>query len=263
VSLLDPAERSARGVAAQAELVAAQPPEPATLWDASWRDYVYAEVWTRGGLDLRARFLIALASAACASDEHACRAYARGALNGGHLTLGELREAALHLSVYAGWSAGGVLDRGVSAAAEALGLPAAPIPPLRAEAWDPRERLERGAQEFANVMTFGGPPPVTPYFEGGILNFVFGEMWHREGLDQRSRRWVTLVGVCASRAETPIKSHIHAAMASGNCQPGELQEFVLQFAIHGGWPLASLVQAAVIGMIKNHQAGLTWEGKPQ
>lgn len=263
MSLLDPVERTARGRAAQAELVAAQPPEPATLWDASWRDYVYAEVWTREGLDLRSRFLISLASAACAGDEHACRSYARGALKGGHLTLAELREAALHISVYGGWSAGGVLDRGVTGAAEQLGLSAAAIPPIRGEAWDPQERLARGAREFHDVMTFGGPPPVTPYFEGGILNFVFGEMWHRDGLDQRSRRWITLVGVCDGRAETPIKSHIHAAMASGNCQPAEIQEFVLQFAIHGGWPLASLVQGAVIAMIRNYEAGLTWEGNPR
>jgi 4-carboxymuconolactone decarboxylase len=263
MSLLDPVERTARGRTAQAELVAAEVSEPASLWDASWRDFVYAEVWTRGGLDLRARFLIALASAACAGDEHACRAYARGALKGGHLALTELREAALHISVYGGWSAGGVLDRAVTAAAEQLGLAPAPVPPIRGEAWDPQERIARGLLEFASVMTFGGPPPVTPYFEAGILNFVFGEMWHREGLDQRSRRWVTLVGVCDSRADTPIKSHIYAAMASGNCQPGELQEFVLQFAIHGGWPLASLVQGAVMQMIKNHEANLTWEGKPR
>ncbi|MET0293978.1 MAG: carboxymuconolactone decarboxylase family protein [Phenylobacterium sp.] len=261
MSLLDPAERGARGRAAQAELVAAQPPEPATLWDSSLPDYVYAEVWTRPGLDLRARFLISLAGAACKGDELACRAYARGALHGGHLSLAELREAALHIAVYGHWSAGGVLDRGVSGAAQALGLADEPYPPLRPAPWDPQERIERGAHEFDAAMTFGGPPPVTPYFEAGILNFVFGEMWHRPGLDQRSRRWVTLVGVCESRAEVPIKSHIHAAMASGNCQPAELQEFVLQLAIHAGWPLASLVQAAVIGMIKNHEAGLSWEGK--
>jgi 4-carboxymuconolactone decarboxylase len=88
-------------------------------------------------------------------------------------------------------------------------------------------------------------------------------MWHRPGLDERSRRWITLVGVCDSRAETPIKSHAHAAMASGNCKPEEIQEFVLQFAIHGGWPLASMVQGAVLGMIKNYEAGLSWEGKPR
>ncbi|MET0179684.1 MAG: carboxymuconolactone decarboxylase family protein [Novosphingobium sp.] len=261
MSLLDPQERCARGRARQAELVAAQPPEPTTLWDSSWPDYVYAEVWTRPGLDRRARFLISLAGAACKGDEHACRAYARGALAGGHLTVPELREAALHIAVYGGWSAGGVLDRGVSGAASALGLADDPYPPLRAEPWDPAERVARGSKEFDKTMTFGGPPPVTPFFEAGILNFVFAEMWHRPGLDERSRRWVTLVGVCDSRAETPIKSHMHAAMASGNCRPEELQEFVLQMAIHGGWPLASLVQSAVIGMIRNFEAGLTWEGK--
>jgi len=168
VSLLDPKERCARGRTVQAELVAARPHEPTTLWESSWPDYVYAEVWTRPALDLRSRFLISLAGAACAGDEHACRSYARGALKGGHLTLAELREAAVHISVYGGWSAGGVLDRAASAAAEQLGLANAPYVPFRAEPWDPQERLDRGAQEFHNTMTFGGGPPSTPFTEGGI-----------------------------------------------------------------------------------------------
>ena len=46
--------------------------------------------------------------------------------------------------------------------------------PIRAATWDPQVRLQEGAAGFANVMTFGGPPPATAYFEAGILNFVFG-----------------------------------------------------------------------------------------
>lgn len=95
-------------------------------------------------------------------------------------------------------------------------------------------------------MMFGGPPPVTAYFEGGIINFVFGEMWSRPGLDQRSRRWLTLVGVGNSSSSTPIRSHIWSAMASGNATREEMCEFVLQYAIHAGWPRASVVQGAVL-----------------
>lgn len=86
-------------------------------------------------------------------------------------------------------------------------------------------------------------------------------MWQRyDGLDQRARRWVTLVGVCESSTETPIKSHIHAAMASGNCTPAEMQEFVLQYGLHAGWPKASIVQAVVSEMSKKVAAGLPWNG---
>src|SRR3546814_10648601 len=89
-------------------------------------------------------------------------------------------------------------------------------------------------------MMFGGPPPATAYFDGGILNFVFAEMWMRPGLDQRARRWITLIGVSESSSEIPIRSHVHSAMASGNATRDEMNEFVLQYAIHGGWQRASV-----------------------
>ena len=73
-------------------------------------------------------------------------------------------------------------------------------------------------------------------------------MWMRPGLDQRARRWVTLVGVADSSSSTPIRTHTYAAMASGNATVEEMQEFVLQYAIHGSWPKASVMQAAVIEM---------------
>src|SRR3546814_3313774 len=80
-------------------------------------------------------------------------------------------------------------------------LPPAGFAAIRAEPWDPQQRHEAGAANFHAVMMFGGPPPATAYFDGGILNFVFAEMWMRPGLDQRARRWITLIGVSESRSE--------------------------------------------------------------
>jgi 4-carboxymuconolactone decarboxylase len=261
MSLCDPIERTRVGLAVQAEVTATRVSEPRSLWGESWRDYIFAEIWTRPGLERRARYLISMATAACSSGPtDALDNYVRGALANAELSLGELREAALHLSVYAGWSRGGALDRAVDGAVTALNLDPVELPPIRAAAWDPQLRIAEGIAEFENVMTFPGPPPVTPYFEAGIDNFVFGEMWKRPGLDQRSRRWITLVGVCESGADTPIQSHIHAAMASGNCTPPELHEFVLQYAVHAGWPRASHIQAAVFAMEKKIAAGLPYNG---
>jgi 4-carboxymuconolactone decarboxylase len=96
--------------------------------------------------------------------------------------------------------------------------------------------------------------------EAGILNFIFGEMWCRRGLDERSRRWITLVAVADSRCEIPIKSHFHSAMTSGNCKPSEIHEFVLQYAIHAGWPRGSEVQGVVFEMVQKFEAGLPWNG---
>ncbi|MEZ5737048.1 MAG: carboxymuconolactone decarboxylase family protein [Novosphingobium sp.] len=263
MTLLDPAERTARGLATQAELTGAPAPDPKTLLDETWRDFIYAEVWTRPGLDRRARFLISMAATASNNGpKDALDGYVRGALATKELSLSELREAALHLAVYSGWDKGGELDAAVTRVRDSLGLDPVKLDPIRAEPWDPQERMEKGAKEFEKVMTFGGPQPGNgfPYLQDGILNFVFGEMWCRRGLDERSRRWITLVGVADSRAETPIKSHYHAAMASGNCTAAELHEFVLQYAIHAGWPKASEVQGVVFEMAAKIDKGLPWNG---
>lgn len=260
MAMLDPAERSARGRAVQSEVTGAPAPQPRSLLDESWRDFVFAEVWSRPGLERRARYLIAIAGAAMAGARHEIiDGYLRGALSEGCISLAELREAALHLAVYGGWSRGDAVDKAIDRVAQSLGLPEAVTPPIRAEAWDPEVRTQQGMQEFTDTMTFPGGPSASPYLEG-INNFVFGEMWCRRGLDQRSRRFITLVGVAESSSEIPIKSHFHAAMASRNCTPDEMQEFVLQYGIHAGWPKASVVQGVVFEMIRKVEAGLPWNG---
>lgn len=258
MNLMDPAARTQRGTQQQAQVLAAVASEPTTLYEAACRDFVFAEVWTRPGLDLRSRYLIAMSSAANAGDQAAARGYVRGALVNRELTLAELREAALHTAVYAGWSSGGILDAAITTVADELGLPPAPSRPIRPEPWDPAVRHGQGRESFLLHMKFEGPPPRTAYFEGGILNFVFGEVWNRPGLDQRARRWLTLVGVGNSSSHIPIHSHVWSALASGNATADEMFEFVLQYAIHAGWPRASVLQAAVIEQAQRVAKGLSY-----
>jgi 4-carboxymuconolactone decarboxylase len=151
-----------------------------------------------------------------------------------------------------------VFDRAVTSAAAELGLPPADYEPIRADPWDPAARHADGRANFNSIMVFPGPRPETAYFEGGILNFVFGEMWMRPGLDERARRWVTLVGVANSSSDIPIRSHTWAAMASGNATAEEMYEFVLQYAVHGGWPRASVIQSVVIEMADRVAKGLPY-----
>lgn len=259
-TLLDPKERSERGRAIQAEVTGQAVPEPTSLFEESVRDFIHAEVWSSPGLDRRARYLVALAgSVVTGADDETFDIYVEGALKSGELSVTELREAALHMGPYGGWPKAKRLDKAVTRAIQKLGLRQGDNAPIRAEPWDPEVRDKEGAAEFLKVMTSGSGPPVTPYLQA-IHNFVFGEMWCRRALDERSRRWLTLVGVCDSTIEIPVKSHVHAAMASGNCTPAEMHEFVLQFGTFCGWPKASIVQSVVFEMIKKVEAGLPWNG---
>lgn len=259
-ALLDPRERSERGLALQAEVNDGPRPDAATPVEQSIRDFVYAEVWSRPGLDRRSRYLISMAGAVMAAAPQAMvDGYVRGALSSGALSLSELREGALHLSVYGGWPRGLELDAAISRVQQALGLPPAECPPIRGEPWDPVQRGARGEAEFTKTMTFPGGPSSNP-FQEAINNFVFGEMWHRSGLDERARRWITLVAVANSAAEIPIKSHFYAGMKSGNCTREEMLEFSLQYGIHAGWPRASLVNGIIMAMAEKIEAGLPWHG---
>jgi 4-carboxymuconolactone decarboxylase len=123
MAMLDPAERSARGTQQQATLLGTPTSAPETLLEASWRDYIFAEIWTRPGLDLRSRYFISIGSAASEGDHAATKGYVRGALVNEHASLSELREAALHVAVYSGWSAGTLLDRAITEVARDLDLP--------------------------------------------------------------------------------------------------------------------------------------------
>ena len=259
MTMLDPHTRMATGVVNQARIEGREAPQPRTLVQASWRDYIYAEVWQRPGLSDRARYLISIAGAACEGGKSALiDNYVRGALKNGELSQLELREAALHLAVYSGWANGVAMDDAISRVVDELGLEPIAVPPIRGDAWDPEQRLVEGARNFTDLMHFPPPPPAVAYFEGGILNFVFGEMWRRPGLDEPSRRWITLVGVANSSAYTPIHTHTYAAMKSGNATVEEMHEFVLQYAVHAGWPRASVMQGAVFAMGKLVAEGLPY-----
>ncbi len=259
MSLRDPAERTRTGIQQQTELRGVPAPEPRTLLEASWRDFIFAEVWTRPGLDRRSRYFISIAGAACEGGRpDVIDDYIRGALKLGEITQAELREAALHLAVYGGWSSGTAIDVAVTRVVKELGISEVTGPPIREQPWDPKVRLAEGAANFAAVMTFSPGPATTPYLEGGIGNFVFGEMWMRPGLEQRARRWITMVGVANSASNIPIRTHTYAAMASGNATVQEMQEFVLQYAIHAGWPRASVMQSVVTEMGDRVTKGLPY-----
>lgn len=260
MSLLDPAMRTQCGEKVQSELLGMPAPPPTTLLESAARDFLFSEVWSRPGLDRRSRLFIAIAASACTGTTNAVLdGYVRAALHLREISLVELREAALQVGAYGGWGPGSILDEAITRVANAMGLAPVAIEPLQRAPLDPQQRLAIGAEKFVQIAAMPAPPLMAPFFDVGILNFVFAEVWTRPGLDQRGRRWLTLSCVATSSAMTPIRAHTYGAMAAKDATLAEMQEFVLQFAAYGGWPKCSVLQSAVFEMGKRVAQGLPFE----
>jgi 4-carboxymuconolactone decarboxylase len=95
-------------------------------------------------------------------------------------------------------------------------------------------------------MTTPGPPPIKPYYDAGVVGFVFGEMWTRPGLSRRDRRFVTLACVGAMSVAVPIQTHVYGSLNSGEVSVEEMEEFLLFFATQCGWPRAQLVDQYIM-----------------
>lgn len=79
----------------------AQP--PSTPFTQAAQDFVFAEVWSRPGLDRRSRRWITLAAVTAAGAQTAMHTYAKAALDSGDITLEELREFVLQFAVFQGF----------------------------------------------------------------------------------------------------------------------------------------------------------------
>jgi 4-carboxymuconolactone decarboxylase len=116
------------------------------------------------------------------------------------------------------------------------------------------ERKATGQRRYREVMVSDAPPPLSPYLDRGVVDSVFGELWDRDGLSRRERRFITLACVGAAAVEEPINQHVFAALASGDITREELQEFVLHFAYYAGWPRASSFELAYYKAIERLDA---------
>jgi 4-carboxymuconolactone decarboxylase len=214
-------------------------------------DFVFADVWNRPGLSRRDRRLVTLTCAAAADTQGPIEANVYAALNSEDLSYEELLEFVLHFAVYCGWPKASFLNMVVQQQQRRIcvkrggDLPSSdPMPPWKPELTQ-AERQAGGLDCFTWINCVGAPPADTPY-TGAILNFVFGEVWQRPGLSVRDRRVMTVAAVGLDDAIIPIRSHVYAALKSGDLSLEEMLEIVLQFAVYSGWPKASFLNQVVV-----------------
>ena len=233
------------------DVMTREPPVAATPVEVAYRDFVFGEVWSRPGLSRRDRRWVTLTCVAAADSPQPIEDHVYAALNSGDMDLEEMLEFILQFAVYCGWPKAahceGVIHRQWTRIQKERGLEAEPWPLLTNEVLgfnDWGKRLERGAQEFADVNLLPAPRPMSPYRHAGILNFVFGHVWQRPGLTRRERRIMTVASCAIDDSPTPLKTHVAAALHSRDITKEEMDEIVLQFSAYYGFAKGEAFQDA-------------------
>ena len=105
-------------------------------------------------------------------------------------------------------------------------------------------RLERGAKALAQIDGEAGQKvidslaDIAPDFARYVLEFPFGDIYSRPGLDLRSREVATIAALTAmGNARPQLKVHIHAGLNVGLSRD-EIVETFMQMAVYAGFPAA-------------------------
>ncbi|WP_406297127.1 carboxymuconolactone decarboxylase family protein [Embleya sp. NBC_00888] len=208
-------------------------------------EFGYGDIYSRPGLTLRQRQLANIAAlAALGRAEPQLRFHLAGALNVG-CTRREIVETLIHVCLYAGFPAA---LNGLGAAREVFETHPAAGEPAPAEAPAPGEttddRYRRGLAALAEIDGHAGEQviaslrDIAPDLGRYLLEFAFGDVYSRTGLDLRSRELATVAMCTALGTAAPqLAVHIHALLNVGGTEE-EVVETITQMAGYAGFPAA-------------------------
>jgi 4-carboxymuconolactone decarboxylase len=107
---------------------------------------------------------------------------------------------------------------------------------------DTADRYERGLTKLKEIygdrvqMLVASLEEVVPDLGRYVVEFGFGDIHCRPGLDLKSREIATVAALTALGTAAPqLRSHIHAALNVG-CSQEEVVEVILQMALYAGFP---------------------------
>ena len=105
-------------------------------------------------------------------------------------------------------------------------------------------RLERGTRVLSEIDGVAGENVVSsladiaPDFARYVIEFPFGDIYSRPGLDLRAREIATVAALTALGNAVPqLKVHIEAGLNVGLTRE-EITEVIMQMAVYAGFPAA-------------------------
>ncbi len=79
---------------------------------------------------------------------------------------------------------------------------------------------------------------IAPDLADWIVDFSYGDVLSRPGLDRHTRQLATIAALAAlGNAQPQLRTHVEGALNAG-CRPQEIIEIMLQTAIYAGFPAA-------------------------
>jgi 4-carboxymuconolactone decarboxylase len=118
------------------------------------------------------------------------------------------------------------------------------VPCERRSAEMSQERYERGWKKLKEIDGDAGErvieslKDIAPDLARYTIEFPFGDVYSRPGLDLKSREIATVAALTALGNALPqLKVHINAALNVG-CTRQEIVEVIIQMAVYAGFPAA-------------------------
>jgi 4-carboxymuconolactone decarboxylase len=106
------------------------------------------------------------------------------------------------------------------------------------------DRYQRGWEKLQEIDGKAGERVVeslrdiAPDFARLLIEFPFGDIYSRPGLDLKSREIAVVAALTAlGNAAPQLKVHIHGALNVG-CTKQEVVEVIMQMAVYAGFPAA-------------------------
>jgi 4-carboxymuconolactone decarboxylase len=234
------------------DALASDPGESASGFRDLMSEAVYGAIWSRPGLALADRMVCTLAALAAVQRLPQLGRYVGAALNVG-LDPRSIQEVLIQIGIYAGFSAS---EEALEVARTALARRGIPMPrdAAREDGLDAlsargRELLEslhgdRGYQGYASPDN-----PVTGALYPLAIQYGYGDIWFRPGLERRQRALCAVAAFTALRLEGQVKRFGQSALGVGLGRT-EVIEAVVQTAPFSGFAPALNALAALSDVLR-------------
>ena len=121
---------------------------------------------------------------------------------------------------------------------------------------DERQRHDTGMAKRRAVLGDGhvnraaaATTPFTEEMQDLLTRYAWGEIWTRPGLDERTRRILTIGTMVALGRWEEFRLHVRAALDTGGMTADDIKEILLQQAIYCGIPAANHAFAEVAAIL--------------